>query len=70
MIEKVWAKVNGNYENIDGGSVTEGYDFMLGAPSVEYNMNSSPINYNTTNTSSPYFQASLNQLWNIVNPNS
>ena len=36
MIEKIWAKVNGNYENINEGSVTEGYDFMLGAPSIEY----------------------------------
>jgi hypothetical protein len=37
LIEKVWAKVNSNYESIAGGWVWEGLRAMTGAPSSYYN---------------------------------
>lgn len=44
MMEKVWAKANGNYERIIAGDETESFDFILGAPTIEYSMSYSPIN--------------------------
>lgn len=38
FLEKVWAKVSGNYEMIIGGNAIETYDLILGAPSYSYNM--------------------------------
>jgi hypothetical protein len=31
-IEKIWAKVNGNYDFIQAGNPVEVYDFLLGTP--------------------------------------
>jgi hypothetical protein len=36
LMEKVWAKLNGNYEFIIGGSPTEVYELLGGAPSMSY----------------------------------
>jgi hypothetical protein len=48
-MEKVWAKVNGNYDNVWGGYETEVFDFILGAPSVSYDIDdASGINYDPT----------------------
>lgn len=32
LMEKVWAKVGGNYEMIEAGTATDVYSFMLGCP--------------------------------------
>jgi hypothetical protein len=32
LMEKVWAKVGGNYDLIVGGTATDVYNFMLGCP--------------------------------------
>lgn len=37
FLEKVWAKVNGNYENIIGGEGPEGIRFLVGAPTFNFN---------------------------------
>ena len=44
MMEKVWAKANGNYEKIIGGDETESFQFILGAPTAEHLMHYSLIN--------------------------
>ena len=36
MIEKIWAKSNGNYDNIVGGATSEAINFLTGAPSKRY----------------------------------
>lgn len=36
ILERVWAKVNGNYENIIAGSGTEAIRFLTGAPSYTF----------------------------------
>lgn len=49
LTEKVYAKVSGNYEFLNGGSPTEGFDFILGVPSMTYtNSDKSTINNNGT----------------------
>ena len=50
-MEKVWAKTNGNYENINSGSPVEVYDFLFGAPAKQYIFKNSPINYANTTSS-------------------
>ena len=40
LIEKVWAKINGNYEFTIGGSPTEVYEFLGGCPSITYSTSS------------------------------
>jgi len=37
-MEKLWAKVNGNYEYIIAGVSQEAFGFLLGAPSTYFNM--------------------------------
>lgn len=39
LMEKVWAKVNGNYEQIEGGNPIEAYDFIAGCPTTTYKTN-------------------------------
>lgn len=47
LMEKVWAKINGNYEFIIGGAVDEVYDFLGGCPFDHYEVNeTSGINKN------------------------
>lgn len=36
VMEKVYAKVNGNYAFLDGGIDVEAYNFLTGAPSAYY----------------------------------
>ncbi len=38
LMEKVWAKTAGYFENISGGLPVEVYDFILGAPSIYYGL--------------------------------
>jgi hypothetical protein len=33
MMEKIWAKASGNYDNIEYGEPVESFAFVLGAPS-------------------------------------
>jgi hypothetical protein len=39
MLEKVWAKVNGNYQFANGGVPNEVYELFLGAPSMSSAIN-------------------------------
>jgi hypothetical protein len=39
MLEKVWAKASGNFDFIVAGSPTEAYDFILGCPTIAYDIN-------------------------------
>jgi len=36
ILEKLWAKVNGNYAQINGGYVPEALDFLTGVPTAVY----------------------------------
>lgn len=36
FIEKLWAKVNGNYERLNGGGGAEVYQFLFGLPTTTY----------------------------------
>lgn len=38
LLEKVFAKVNGNYENIEGGNHAEAFKFLTNAPSTYFNV--------------------------------
>jgi hypothetical protein len=66
LMEKVWAKVNGNYEMIIAGDATETFDFLLGAPTIEYDFSNAPVSLTTSVTTSSSFIASCNTMWNIV----
>lgn len=41
FIEKVWAKVNGNYERLNGGGGAEVFQFLFGLPTTSYSRGSS-----------------------------
>jgi len=36
LLEKAWAKTNGNYENLDAGFPSEGFKFLTNAPTATY----------------------------------
>jgi hypothetical protein len=36
FMEKMWAKINGDYENIIGGAPTEGFTLLTGAQTLYY----------------------------------
>jgi len=38
MMEKLWAKVNGNYDNIIGGSTQETFASILGCPAYNFDI--------------------------------
>lgn len=38
LLEKAWAKVNGNYERIEGGYGREAFSFLTNNPSRTYFM--------------------------------
>ncbi|CDW71552.1 calpain family cysteine protease containing protein [Stylonychia lemnae] len=44
ILEKVWAKLNGNYENINGGMMNEPYKLLSNVKTKSYKM----VNVNTT----------------------
>lgn len=53
LLEKAWAKVNGNYENIEAGSPSEGVKFLTNAPSFFIDL---------ADYANP-----LNDTWNVIN---
>jgi hypothetical protein len=56
VLEKAWAKVNANYNNINSGSSGEVWSFLAGIPSRYYPMTDvSSVNSNSVT------------LWNMVN---
>jgi hypothetical protein len=62
-LEKLWAKVNGNYEDIIAGVSQESFGFLLGAPTTYFNM-TQDMGYNPYDpTTIP--TAALNS-WNII----
>ena len=38
FLEKIFAKVNVDYEQMNGASMVETWDFLLGVPVAEYSM--------------------------------
>jgi hypothetical protein len=40
LLEKAWAKVNGNYENINGGYPSETFRFLTNVPAYYYSVSS------------------------------
>jgi len=36
FLEKIWAKVNGNYEHIISGDASDALDFLVGVPGRIY----------------------------------
>ncbi len=64
MMEKVWAKVNGNYERIIAGNSQEAFDSILGAPGQTYTMTSTAIGYNSTKSST--IATAKNNAWNMI----
>lgn len=44
IMEKVWAKVNGNYDHLPSGNPKESAPFFTSAPTEDYQISSSPIN--------------------------
>jgi hypothetical protein len=61
LLEKVWAKVNANYENIVSRNSQEAFNFILGAPSRYYSMTSSTIGYGTAALTTAAANA-----WNLI----
>jgi hypothetical protein len=64
MMEKVWAKINGNYENIVAGNSQEAFGLILGAPSTYFSMSGSQIGYNASVPSTIATAAA--KAWNII----
>lgn len=64
FIEKVWAKVNVNYETIASGSPVEAFDFFLGTPLKQYMMNGVDIGYDAANSAT--FVPAADKAWAIV----
>jgi len=63
-MEKLWAKVNGNYAFVVGGNVEEAFTFLLGAPSFRYSMDDAEIGYNSADRSSISVAAS--NAWKVI----
>ena len=40
LLEKAWGKLNGNFENTDGGFPSEAFNFLTNAPTSKYNLDS------------------------------
>lgn len=59
ILEKIWAKVSGNYDITTGGWMNEAINFLTGAPSSTW------LNSDTTSINSVGVNA-----WNIVNATS
>lgn len=49
LIEKMWAKLNGNYENTIGGGTDELFSFMAGVPVKSYSNTGSEVNKSGAN---------------------
>jgi hypothetical protein len=64
MMEKVWAKINGNYERIIAGQSQEAFDSILGAPGIYYSMTGTSIGYSSTNSST--ITVAKNNAWNLI----
>lgn len=48
FLEKAWAKVNGNYDKIIAGWMSEGMTFLHGAPSISYSISGTWANNTDT----------------------
>ena len=64
MMEKVWAKINGNYENIVAGNSLEAFSLILGAPGQYFSMTGSAIGYVATNSST--IKTAAANAWKII----
>lgn len=65
LTEKVWAKYNGVYDNLEGGWPLEFYDFVGGVPSIEYsNTDASTVNTNGLNAYN-YISTALNNSYAV-----
>lgn len=56
VLEKAWAKVNGNYDSIAAGHMVEAMNFLTGAPSIDY-----------TNTDPSTINSIGQKAWDIIN---
>lgn len=45
LLEKVWAKINGNYEMIIGGNSFEAFNLIMGAPTIYYDRTWADVGY-------------------------
>jgi hypothetical protein len=63
-MEKVWAKVNGNYETIIAGTSKEAFDSLLGAPGLSYTMTGTAIGYSSTNSTT--ITTAKNAAWTLI----
>jgi hypothetical protein len=51
IIEKMYSKINGNYESIEGGWPTEVYELLLGCPSEDFTFgDTGSLGYDTAAT--------------------
>ena len=65
ILEKMWAKVNGNYQKAQSGNSAEAFDFLLGSPVKQYWM-TTDMGYNSTVSTTVATAATA--VWNIILP--
>ena len=65
VLEKIWAKVNGNYQNIQAGNSAEVFDFLVGAPVTQFSM-STDMGYSSTVSST--LATAATAVWELIVP--
>jgi hypothetical protein len=63
LMEKVWAKINANYEYIEGGNSYETFNLILGAPSKYYSMTGSSIGFVA---GAPATATAIANAWSLI----
>jgi Calpain family cysteine protease len=64
LMEKVWAKVSGNYEYVVGGTPKEAFTSLLGSPGITYTMSSTTIGYSSTDSTT--IATAKAKAWSII----
>ena len=64
LMEKVWAKVNGNYENVIAGTAKEAFASLLGSPGVSYSMTGTIIGYSSTDSTT--ITTATTAAWTLI----
>ncbi len=64
LMEKVWAKINGNYEFIIGGNSFETFNLLLGSPTIYYDRSWADIGFNSADATT--WGPAAETAWNLI----
>ena len=64
-MEKIFAKIHGNYERLEGGNAYETFNLLLGSPNLYIFWYESEIGYDAENDAGTLASSRTN-VWNLV----